>query len=61
MRVRAHHFQLRDNEYVPFIETDAADAYAKLRSSPSLGRRKRSSPRRSAKSCSPARAARARR
>ena len=30
MRVRAHHFQLRDNEYVPFIETDAADAYREV-------------------------------
>jgi hypothetical protein len=30
MRVRAHHFQLRDNEYVPFIETDAADAYRQV-------------------------------
>jgi hypothetical protein len=30
MRVRVHHYQLQDNEYVPFIETDAADLYRQV-------------------------------
>ena len=61
MRVRVHHFQLRDNEYVPFIETDAADAYREVALVAQPGSQEASSPRRSAKFCSPARAAPARR
>ncbi len=30
MRVRVHHYELQDNEYVPFIETDAADQYRQV-------------------------------
>ena len=30
MRVRVHHYELRDNEYVPFIETDEANVYREV-------------------------------